>query len=223
MLLPSGRADGRPTNRECLKNTGQVREFERRLMAPKPKKRDFRSMGGFTLAEASVAVLLLGVFTIICFTGIVCAQVASMKARQQNIVNDFLLHYAENIKGLPFPGTVPGVNVVGSGSCINLLWNGDPSHDVGDENLRTPNIVIPPSGSTNALNTADYLIFHPDLQWLTNANPTLQVTLTTNWATLSGSQVQHDIHVNLTVSWDPPLAHGGRQQCRLDIVRTRNL
>ncbi len=180
-------------------------------------------MTGFTLAEALIAVLVLGVLTIICFTAILRAQVASMKARQQNIVNDFLLHYAENIKGLPFPGTVPGVNVVGSGSCINLLWNGDPSHDVGGENLTTPNIVIPPSGSTNALNTADYLIFHPDLQWITNANPTLQVTLTTNWVTVSGAQVQHDIHVNVMVSWDPPLGHGNRLQCQLDMVRTKNL
>jgi hypothetical protein len=192
-------------------------------MARGLRKRDFGSRGGFTLAEASIAVFVLGLFTIVCFSGLVLAQVASMKARQQNIVNDFLLHYAENIKGLPFPGTVPGLNVVASGSCINLLWNGDPTHDIGDENVTTPNIAIPRSGSTNALNTVDYLIFHPDLQWITNANPTLQVTLTTNWISVSGSPVQHDIHVNVMVSWDPPLGHGSRQRYQLDIVRTKNL
>ncbi|MGO9203041.1 MAG: prepilin-type N-terminal cleavage/methylation domain-containing protein [Limisphaerales bacterium] len=192
-------------------------------MAPSLRKGRCGSAGGFTLAEVSIAVLVLGIFTAICIEGIVCAQVASMKARQQNIVNDFLLHYAENIKGLPFPGTVPGANVVGSGSYINLLWNGDPTRDIGGGSLTTPSICIPPSGSTNPLTTADYLVFHPDLQWLTNANPQLQVTLTTNWVALSGAQVNHDIHVNVAVSWDAPLGYGGRLQSQLDIVRMKNL
>jgi hypothetical protein len=36
-------------------------------------------------------------------------------------------------------------------------------------------------------------------------------------------QVQHDIHLTLTVSWAPPLSHGNRQQAQLDILRTMNL
>ena len=89
--------------------------------------------------------------------------------------------------------------------------------------VTAPLIAIPASGSTNSLNTAAYLIFHPDLQWITNANPALVVTLTTNWVSVSGVLVEHDIHVNVAVSWDPPLAHGSREQCQVDMVRTKDL
>lgn len=161
-------------------------------------------VGGFTLVEAMLGVGVLALFVLACFSGIVFNRVASMKAKEEAIATDFLLHYSEMIKALPFSS-------VANGLPINPLYNGSRSPAI--------TIAIPASSTPVALNTANFETFHPDLIWLHNRNPQLQVTLTTT----SVASVPHDKHLNIKLSWDAPLGRGGRQQTQMDLLRTKDL
>ena len=162
-----------------------------------------RRLKGFTLIEAMMGVGVLALFVVACFTGIIFNRVASMKAKEEAIAMDFLVHYVEMIKALPF-------NEVVNGFPINPLFDGSGG---------APEIIIPANNSLVALNTGDFEAFHPDLVWLHNRNPKLQVTLDT----LSAGGVPHDKHLNVKLTWDAPLGRGGRQQAQLDLVRTKDL
>ena len=199
-------------------------------MAPGKGRNNQKGAGGFTLVEAAIAVAILGMFALICFSTILFSRVASLKARQQGIMTDFVVHYAETLKALPFSGLPYGL---AAGSPINPLFNGSGSYSNQVLQLHAdilftnacyfPDIRIPASGSWVSLNTQDYYDFHPDLLWLTNSNPQLQVTLATNWATVLGTPVVHDIHVTIVAAWDSPLGRGARCQQQLDLVRTKDL
>jgi hypothetical protein len=158
---------------------------------------------GFTLAEVMIAVATTTLFTFACFSGIIFNRFTSIKAKEEAISMDFLMHYAETVKALPFSD-------VTSGNAISALFDGSGG---------APNIRIPASSALVALNTADYQTFHPDLLWIANRNPQMKVTLSTQ--TVGG--VPETKQMNLAISWDAPLNRGGRLSTQLDIVRVKDL
>jgi hypothetical protein len=161
-----------------------------------------RSEWGFTLVEAAVAALVSGLFVAVCATAIVFDQVAVRKAKEEALVMDFLTHYSENLKALPFGFLVPGYP-------INSLYDG-----VGG----APTITIPPAGTWVSINNTNYQIFEPDLVWLANRNPVMLVTLSSN--NVGGAP---EVDVNLKVDWSAPLSKGGTMEVQLDMLRTINL
>lgn len=126
-------------------------------------------------------------------------RVVSMKAKEEAIVMDYLIHYVETIKALPFSEVI-------AGRPINPLYNGAGG---------APNITIP--ASTVAINTSAFETFHPDLLWLHNRSPQMLVTLGTQ------DGLTHDKHLNVKVLWDAPFGRGGRLSMQLDLVRTKDL
>jgi hypothetical protein len=155
------------------------------------------------LGEAILGAGALAFFMVVCYTSLVFSRLGATKTREQGIMSDFLVHYVEMIKALPFSS-------IGAGAPVNPLFN-------GSEGL--PAITIPASGSATALNTAAYLTFHPDLLWVTNYNPQLCVTYTTNFVNAAA----HDIHLAAQASWDPPVGRGTRLAMQFDLVRTKDL
>jgi hypothetical protein len=154
----------------------------------------------YTLMEAVISVAVMGIFVAASASAIVADQVCSRKAKEQAIGMDFLTKYVENIKALPFTSIAPGLP-------INSIYNG-----VGG----APSITIPANGTWVPVSTASYLTFYPDLLWLSNRNPEMAVTLTTNY---SGGAL-HDIEINARIDWDAPLAEGGRLEVQVDSLRT---
>jgi len=163
----------------------------------------FARCGGFTLAETMIGVAALALFVGACFSGIMFNRIASMKAKEEAIAMDFLVHYVEMIKALPFSEVV----------------NGRPINPLFDGTSGSPRISIPANNSPVAINTADFEAFHPDLLWLRNRNPQLQVTLTTR----SASGAPYDKHLNVKLTWDRALGRSGRMLEQLDLVRTKDL
>jgi hypothetical protein len=133
-------------------------------------------------------------------SAIVADQVASRKAKEHAIGMDFLTKYVENIKALPFASVAPGLP-------INSIYDG-----VGG----APLVTIPKNNTPVSLVSTNFQIFYPDLVWLNNRNPTMQVTLTTN----SVAGTLHDIEINVKIDWDAPLTKGGRQEVQVDVLRT---
>lgn len=162
-----------------------------------------RHSGGFTLVETMIGVAALALFVAACFSGIMFNRVASMKSKEEAIAMDYLIHYVETIKAMQFSDVTGGFP-------INPLFNGSGG---------SPRINIPASTSWVAINTSDFQTFHPDLLWLQNRNPQMQVTLTTQ----SVGGVPHDKELNVKVAWDSPLGRGGRLSVQLDLLRTKDL
>lgn len=160
-------------------------------------------LGGFALIEALMASGVMMLFVIACLSAIVFDQSAVRKAKEEAIAMDFLTHYVENIKALPFTSVVAGFP-------INSLFNGANG---------APHITIPADNSWVLIDTPDFQTFAPDLLWLNNRNPKMKVTLTKN--IVAGAV--HDVDVNVRIAWDPPLGKGGRQEVQLDLVRTKDL
>ena len=159
--------------------------------------------GGFTLVEAMMASAVLGLFVMACATAVVADQVAVRKAKERAIAMDFISHYAENIKALPFAYITHNYS-------INTLYDG-----VGG----APSILIPGTNNTwVSINNTNYEIFDPDLLWIANRNPKLQVNLNTN--SVGGAA---EIDVNIRVQWDAPLSKGPREEVQLDLLRTSAL
>jgi hypothetical protein len=158
---------------------------------------------GFSLVEVTLSVLALSLFMAACFSSILFNRVASMKAKQEAIAMDFLIHYTESIKGLPFSNVVPG-------QPINPLYDGADG---------APNIRIPNDSSWVRLDTDDFKTFHPDLIWVASQNPKMQV----NMESVSQGGVPHDVHLNIRMAWDPPLGRNGKLQAQVDLVRIKDL
>jgi len=158
---------------------------------------------GFTLVEAMFAVVASAVFVGACLTSIVFNRVASMKAKEQAIAMDFLIHYVETVKALPFAELQPGAP-------INSLYDGSDG---------SPRITIPADRSWISLETDDFETFHPDLAWFKGRNPQMQVALNT---TSSGGSA-HTRHLKVRIAWDSPLERGGRTESHLDLVKYRDL
>jgi hypothetical protein len=162
--------------------------------------RKTRGIAAFTLAEAMVALGLLGIFFTAGLSAIVTNQVCDRKAKEYAIAMDFLTKYVENIKALPFISVAPGLP-------INSIYNGTDG---------APLINIPASNTPVSLNTTAFQTFYPDLLWLTNLNPTMQVSLTQN--SIAGTL--HDTEINVRVNWNAPLGKGGQLQVQVDFLRT---
>lgn len=163
----------------------------------------WRGRGGFTLVETMLASGAVGLFVMVCATAIVFDQVAVRKAKEHALVMDFLTHYAENLKALPYAYLAPG-------QPINSLYNGADG---------APSILIP--SATNgwfSITNSSYQTFDPDLIWLANRNPQMLVTLNSNYVSGAG-----EIDVNLRVDWDAPLQKGGRLEVQMDLLRTTGL
>lgn len=94
---------------------------------------------------------------------------------------------------------------------INPLFDGSANS--------TAEIRIPSDTSWVALNTDDFEIFHPDLIWIHNRNPKMQVTLTTTMA----SGTAHTKTLDVRVQWDSPLQRGGPLREEMVIVRVKDL
>jgi hypothetical protein len=150
--------------------------------------------------EATVALGLLGIFVMACLSAVVTNQICDQKAKEEAIAMDFLTKYTENIKALPFSS-------IGLGLPINYIYNGASGG---------PLVTIPTNSSWVSLNTSSFQTFYPDLVWLTNLSPQMQVTLTMN----SNSGALHDIQIDAKVEWNSPLAKGGTLQVQLDMLRT---
>jgi|GEM_PF-520487 len=177
------------------------------------KKRARRNSAGFTLVEAMVASGLMLLMTMACLTGIVFDEVAVRRAKEEAIVTDFLEHYSETIKALPFTSLVQGQPIGG-------LFNGANIVNTAGQVIGTyPNIRIPTNTTPVSLTSSDYQTFHPDLQWISDRNPLLVVQYDTN--TVSG--VLHDVHLSMTVTWNAPLLKGGIMQVQMDLLRENSL
>jgi len=167
------------------------------------RTRAFRVCGGFTLAESMVAVFILSLVTLACFSTITFSRGVATKAKEQAIAVDFLMHYTELVRGLPY-------NEVATGNPINPLFDGDSG---------SPDIRIPASGTWLSLNTNDYETFHPDLIWLHNRQPKLRVTL--------GSErvngLAHAKHLKISIAWDAPLGLGARLHQDAELIRVQDL
>lgn len=150
--------------------------------------------------EAVVSVSLMGIFVAASTSAIVTNQICSRKAKEQAIAMDFLTKYVETIKALPFTS-------VAAGYPINAIYNGQNG---------APLIAIPANNSWVSLSTPDFQTFYPDLLWLNNRNPTMQVTFTQN--SVAGSL--HDIEIDCKVDWDSPLLKGARLEVQVDCLRT---
>ena len=150
--------------------------------------------------EATVALGLLVIFMAAGLSAIVTNQVCDRKAKEYAIAMDFLTKYVENIKALPFASVAPGLP-------INSIYNGTGG---------APLIAIPLNSTPVSLNTTAFQTFYPDLLWLTNLSPTMQVTLTQT----SVAGAAHEIEINVKVDWNAPLAKGGQLQVQVDFLRT---
>ena len=159
-----------------------------------------RRPAAFTLIESMVAVGLLGICCAACLAAIVANQVCDTKAKQEAIAMNFLTKYVENIKALPFASVAPGLP-------INYIYNG-----AGGAAL----IAIPATNSWVPLNTSAFQFFYPDLLWLSNLDPVMQVNLTQH----SVNGTLHDIEINVIVQWNAPLAKGGQLEVQVDSLRT---
>ena len=150
-----------------------------------------------------IGVAMLALFTMACFSAITFSRVAAAKAKEQAIVMDFLAHYTELVRALPYAA-------VTAGTPINPVLDG-----AGD----SPDIRIPASDSWEPLNTADFEAFHPDLLWLHNRNPRAQISL----APERVAGVLHAKRLTLKAEWDAPLRRGGRLQQQTFLVRVQDL
>lgn len=172
-------------------------------MRAKSRTSAFGSCEGFTLTESLVAVFILSLFTLACFSAITFSRVVATKAKEQAIAVDFLMHYTELVRGLPY-------NEVATGNPINPLFDGDSG---------APNIRIPTSGTWTSLSTDDHEVFHPDLMWLHSRKPKLQVTI--------GNERVNGLararHLKIAIAWDAPLGLGGRLRQEVDLIRVQDL
>jgi prepilin-type N-terminal cleavage/methylation domain-containing protein len=162
-----------------------------------------RTQQAFTLTEIMIAVVIMTMIVVTCFAAITFNRVAHMKAKEEAIALDFLMHYVETVKALPFDDLRPGV-------AISPLFDGGGG---------APNIRIPLNATWVSVSSADYQVFHPDLIWLTGRRPELQAILTPE--VVGG--LERSKHLHVTFRSDPPLGLGSRLNVALDTVRAQSL
>ncbi len=161
-----------------------------------------------------MAMSALALFVAACFSSILFDREACTKIKEKGIAMDFLVHYIEPIKALAFTN-------INYGQAINPTYDGGGrKYDDKGNQFSFPEIQIPPNTSPVALNTTNFETFCPDLLWLHNLNPELQVTIDTHD---DATGKPHDKHLNATVTWDSPLGRAGRMRAELDMVRTKDL
>jgi len=162
-----------------------------------------RSLRAFTIAEVAVAMAALVFIMVASISTITFTRVAAQKAKEQAIALDFLVHYLETLRGLPF-------DLVQPGAAINPLLNGANG---------APNIRIPATSSPVSVDGTDWRTFHPELTWFNGRTPQLIVEYTES-PSGAGARTKH---LEVTLRWDPPLGRGQQQSAWLDLVRVRDL
>jgi Tfp pilus assembly protein PilV len=161
-----------------------------------------RALAGFTIVEAMIASGVMLIFVMVCMSALVFDEAAVFKSKEEALVMDFMNHYLENLKALPFADVTPGYP-------INTLYDGVNG---------APTITIPTNGALVDLTSTNYQTFAPDLLWLNGSSPILGVTFDQNYS----NSVLHDVHIGLTVTWTAPLQKGGVMQMESDLIRTFN-
>ena len=161
-----------------------------------------KQLRGFTIVEVALGMAGLVLIVVACMATITFSRVAAFKAKEQAIALDFLVHYLETVRGLPFDAVRPG-------AAINPLFNGESG---------APNIRIPTQSTPVSVETADFRTFHPELAWLTGRDAELTVLYS---ETPSGSP--RFKHLEVRLQWDPPLNRGQRSSAWLDLVCVRDL
>jgi len=162
-----------------------------------------RGNAGVAMIEVLIAVVIIGLLVVGNVSSVYFCRNTTYRDQDKGIMTDFMTHYAELVRGLPFE------EVVG-GKPLNGLYDGTAG---------APNIRIPVSTNWVSLATQDYAVFHPDLVWLNNRNPEMRVSLTTE--VVNGEP--HTKHLSLEVHWRAPLGTGPPVSRRLDILRVRDL
>jgi hypothetical protein len=137
-----------------------------------------------------------------CLAAITFNRVAAVKAREQAIALDFILHYLETLRGVSFSNLRPGMP-------INNLCDGTGG---------APNIRIPTDTTFFPIDTEDYETFHPELAWLSSQRPEMQVVLSEQGG---GSPAAKLVHVE--VRWQAPLGRGSTNSVQLDAFRVNEL
>jgi len=172
------------------------------VVTNKSSRRRPKSLRAFTLIEAMIALGVMVLFLAACMSAIVINQLSVRKAREQALAMDFLTKYVETVKALPFDSVAVGLP-------INNMFNG-----VSPAYL----IPIPANSSWVSVNTDAYRQFYPDIIWLANRNPQIQVILSN--INIGGVPA---IEINAKLAWDPLLSRGDRQIVVVDFLRTRDV
>jgi type II secretory pathway pseudopilin PulG len=156
---------------------------------------------GFTLTEVVFGMLVVTIGMVVCFAAIGFNRVTTQKAKEEAIALDFILHYLETVRGLGFDELRPG-------AAINQLFDGTGG---------SPNIRLPIDDVFFPVDTENYRIFHPELDWLKARQP--QMRLAMNPSVRDGRT--NSWHLHLDVRWNAPLGRGGILAAAMDMVRVR--
>jgi type II secretory pathway pseudopilin PulG len=157
----------------------------------------------FTLPEVLLAVAFMSILVLANLSAISYSRFQTVKDRERGIVLDFVGHYLELVKALPFTQASPGLPV-------NALYDGTGG---------APNIRIPVTSGWFGIGTGDFQTFHPNLVWLAPRNPRMHVELTTSQV----GGVEHTKHILVEVQWDSPTGIGPAQSVSMDMIRTKDL
>lgn len=159
---------------------------------------------GFSLLYILTAVTILAFVFATSMSMIYGNRMKETKDKDITIARDFMIHYLELVKVLPFEDIAPN-------AAVSPAFNGE---------NRTPNIRIPSHPAAISLVDADYHLFHPDLVWLEEQKPAMIVTLTINTEGEGEDQIIVSKHISMEVSWDGPLDDKSRQTLKMDVLRT---
>lgn len=160
-------------------------------------------LGGFSLPDVLFASFVVSFVVLVGLGSMSLSQITRTKAEDEAIGLDFLVHYLETLKGLPFDDLRPALP-------INPLYNGAGG---------APNIRIPGDATAFSVNNTNYLAFHPELAGMLSLNPMLSVT----YSAQSSGGVDQSKHIEAVLSWDAPLGRGTRHSVRLNLVRVKDL
>ncbi|GAB4323705.1 MAG: hypothetical protein Kow0059_19070 [Candidatus Sumerlaeia bacterium] len=150
--------------------------------------------------EVMISMAISGVVFSASMSALLAHRIQMTKDRDLGIVRDFVIHYVELVKGMPFDEIRPGAP-------ISALYDGTNG---------APNIRIPVTSAPISLTQRDYQTFHPELTWLEEQHPQMRVNLEITYK----DQVEHTKLLSVEVTWDSPLGQGSTQVMRVDILRT---
>ena len=162
------------------------------------KKRDL----GMTLVEVIFATLILGGTFFMTLLVLSYARIEEQKARDRDIMLDFLHHYLEVARAGPYEN-------VDVNKPINALYDGTRDILLPTGGTTKITITFPPSdGQWRSLLTTSFLVFHPDLAWLQNRDPQYRLTI----ATQMQGGFPRARTLRLELRWRPPLGRGNQWQ-----------
>ncbi|MBN1515718.1 hypothetical protein JXA32_04020 [Candidatus Sumerlaeota bacterium] len=155
-----------------------------------------------TLIEVITASGITALVFLVTISALSVHRVQQTKQHQHNVMLNYAIHYLELVEGLDFAE-------IKKGAPINALYDG---------NNGAPGIFIPNNNAWIDLTANDYLVFQPELAWMSSFNPEMQVVLTVT----QDSGEDYSKHLSLVMRWDAPLGRGGQLSKRMDLVRMRD-